>query len=274
VDIKLPGGCSERVAYDGPSGFIYLCYYEVDKSIKWEIWNTDETNFVQKYYGSISDVKVPDKSKKESFGGGLFRVIPTGEDKYSIIMGTFFAKPSIDKNLYTVPVNIYTYFINEEAVINGPVSIYENTNGNTILFQIQVCNPEAGSIGNFKCLFSLKYDEASPSTKFVSVLFSGSGEVLSTFEFDVNYEKTPATLSLPAGGWCIGVITGAGLNCLAYDEDGVFHEDWGIPVNGAPNGVGALSNNIMWAIPPFESATSWTIAYSSKLVKFIGLPQS
>ncbi|GBC06907.1 hypothetical protein RclHR1_07130006 [Rhizophagus clarus] len=280
-NIDLAGNCDETNAIQGQSGFLYLCYRDVDSSIIWENWTTDTTDgikFDKTYSGIISNVTVPNKLQSESFGGALFKAFATGPSQYSIIMGSFSGKPNPMNNIYIPPIELFAYFLTDVTFISGPYHIYQNiqTDGNMeVEFQIQACNPIGGGSGGYKCLLSIKSNALDSYTKFVAITFSSTGEQLSTipFEFDVQHApdaKTPATLNLNGGGWCIGVYTkNAGLDCLVYDENGINHDTWGIPT-GDYGELGGTPNNIMWAVKSFSDPLSWSMYFSDKLVGFNG----
>ncbi|GBC54540.2 fasciclin domain-containing protein [Rhizophagus irregularis DAOM 181602=DAOM 197198] len=272
-NIELEGNCDETNAVQGPNGFLYLCYHDVDSSIIWESWTTDGAEFNKAYGGSISNVTVPNKLESESFGGGLFKVFAAGPSQYSIIMGSFAGKPNPKNNVYNPPIELFAYFLTDATLISGPYPIYQNIQNNQLLeveFQIQACNPIEGGSGGYKCLLSIKSNGLNSYTKFVAITFSATGEQLSTvpFEFDIQHApdaKTPATLNLNNGGWCIGVYSqNVGLDCLVYDENGVQHDTWGIPT-GNYGALGGTPNNIMWAVKSFSDPLSWITNLATNL---------
>jgi hypothetical protein len=267
--IYFTGNCDERSAVQGPDGFLYLCYHDVDSSISWESWKTNGIEFNKVYEGKISNVTVPNEVNAESFGGGLFKVFSTGPSKYSIVMGSFPGKPDPNSQIYNTPIQLFAYFITDVAVIiNGPFPIYQNSEnpGGTIQFLIQVCNAVVGGEG-YKCLISYRTDGTDPNTYFVAISFSANGEPTGTVPFEVEGTKTPASLNLNYGGWCIGVVGLKGLDCLAYDEQGVYHGPWGIPV-GDYLTVGNQPDNMMWAIPQFTNQLSWNIISTDQVIGF------
>jgi hypothetical protein len=276
MSIDLAGNCDEVNAVKGPNGFLYLCYHDVDSSIIWESWTTDGVNFNKAYSGSISNVTVPNKLVSETFKGGLFKVFAAGPSQYSLIMGSFSGKPNPKNNIYNPPIELFAYFLTDTTNISGPHPIYQNIQNidgfSEIQFQIQACNP---SSGGYKCLLSIKSNALDAYTKFVAITFSATGEQLSTvpFEFDIPHApdaKTPATLNLNSGGWCIGVYTqNVGLDCLVYDENGKQHETWGIPAGNFET-LGGTPNNLMWAVESFTNPLSWTMYFTDKLVGFNG----
>ena len=126
---------------------------------------------------------IPNELQAESFDGGLLKTFATGPKTYSIVMGTYNDKPSINENFYKVPIKVYAYFLTNENLIIDPYLIYENigqTNNDLIQFTIQVCHPQVDGNG-YECLVSLKSDSSSPNTKFVSIQFLPIGDS----EFDV-----------------------------------------------------------------------------------------
>ncbi|RIA98076.1 hypothetical protein C1645_731967 [Glomus cerebriforme] len=267
MSINLAGGCDETNAVQGPNGFLYMCYHSVDALINWETWTTDGITVTKEFEGTITNVSVPNDALAETFSGGLFKAFAAGPSTYSIIMGSFHNKDPTTK-LYTPPIELFAYFLTNVTVINGPFPIYQNSDnlGGTIQFQIQTCHPEVGGTG-YKCLVSFRTDPLSPTTEFVAINFTPTGEFINTVPFEVNGDNTPATLNLNFGGWCIGVMSDVGLDCLAYDENGVQHGDWGIPI-GNYEKVGAQPNNIMFAVPPFNDPSSWYVIATDTVENF------
>lgn len=247
---------------------MYLCYHDVDSSISWESWKTNGIEFNKVYEGKISNVTVPNDIEAENFSGGLFKVFSTGPSKYSIVMGSFPGKPDPNSQIYNTPVQLFAYFITDVAIISGPFPIYQNgaNPGGTIQFLIQVCNAEVGGEG-YKCLISYRIDETNPKTNFVAISFSANGEPTGTVQFEITGTKTPASLNLNYGGYCIGVVGSKGLDCLAYDEQGGYHGSWGIPVGDYAT-VGNQPDNMMWAVPQFTNPLSWEIISTDQVTGF------
>ncbi|PKY57062.1 hypothetical protein RhiirA4_477868 [Rhizophagus irregularis] len=266
--VSFTGNCDETSAVQGPDGFLYLCYHDVDSSISWESWKTNGIEFNKVYEGKISNVTVPNEIEAENFGGGLFKVFSTGPSKYSIVMGSFPGKPDPNSQIYNTPVQLFAYFITDVVIISGPFPIYQNGEnfGGTIQFLIQVCNAEVGGEG-YKCLISYRINETDSKTNFVAISFSANGEPTGTVQFEITGTKTPASLNLNYGGWCIGVVGLKGLDCLAYDEQGGYHGSWGIPV-GDYSKVGNQPDNMMWAIPQFTNPLSWEIISTDQVTGF------
>ncbi|GBB86877.1 hypothetical protein RclHR1_01330031 [Rhizophagus clarus] len=278
TSIDFAGNCDETSAVQGPNGFLYLCYHDVDSSVEWENWITDGTNFNKTYFGTITNVTIPNKVESESFDGALFKVFSIGPSQYSIIMGSIAGKPNLETNIYNPPINLYAYFLTNTTIISGPYPIYQDNQFNgysAVEFQIQTCKPIEGGNGGYKCLLSIKANELDSYTKFVEVTFSSTGEQLSTtpFEFDIQHAPgatTPASLNLNAGGFCIAIYTESkGLDWNVYNEDGIQRGTWGIPT-GEYGALGSTPNNYMWAVKSFTDTSSWSLYFTDILVGFNG----
>ena len=269
TSLTLQGNCDDKIAVRGTDGFLYLCFNQTQSSITWQNWYTDDgVEFVTVSDGTISNVTIPNTVVSENFQGGLIKAFSTGRSTYSVIMGAFYDKPAPKKNFYTPPIEVYAYFLsNQTQNLIDPHPIYTNPGQpgvgvDSIQFAIQVCNNDVSGNG-YKCLFSLKRED--PVTRFISVQFLQTGEVINYNEFDVTpAEEISVSINLSYGGYCIGVENNDTVNGLIYDGNGNYNGTWDMPesVDYYNGKVGMTPHDIMYGVEKINQTTYWRMFYA------------